>query len=103
MSAGDKAAIMIVLLKAMQTFHYKGNFRAILVIRANLLPPKAFCSNFVRTESRYGTMTFFFPMDRSAKAEMTFPRAESDLLIFAPSFSRSPVAPVLSARSDPEI
>ncbi len=33
--------------------------------------------------------------------EITFPKALSDLLIFAPSLSRSPVAPVLSARSDP--
>lgn len=33
--------------------------------------------------------------------EMTFPRADRDLLILAPSFSRSPVAPVLSALSDP--
>lgn len=32
---------------------------------------------------------------------MTFPRADRDLLILAPSFSRSPVAPVLSALSDP--
>ena len=30
---------------------------------------------------------------------MTFPRVESDLLMAAPSFSRSPVAPVESARS----
>ena len=35
--------------------------------------------------------------------EMTFPRADKDLLILAPSFSRSPVAPVLSARSDPDL
>lgn len=33
--------------------------------------------------------------------EMTFPRADRDLLILAPSFNLSPVAPVLSARSDP--
>lgn len=33
--------------------------------------------------------------------EMTFPRADRDLLILAPSLSRSPVAPVLSALSDP--
>ena len=32
---------------------------------------------------------------------MTLPRAESDLLILAPSLSRAPVAPVLDARSDP--
>ena len=33
---------------------------------------------------------------------MTFPRADNDLLMLAPSFNLSPVAPVLSARSDPE-
>lgn len=33
--------------------------------------------------------------------EMTFPRADRDLLMLAPSFSRSPVAPVLSALSEP--
>ena len=33
--------------------------------------------------------------------DITFPREDNDLLIFAPSFNRSPVAPVLSALSDP--
>jgi hypothetical protein len=37
----------------------------------------------------------------SARAEMTLPSDESDLLMAAPSLSRSPVAPVDSARSDP--
>jgi hypothetical protein len=32
---------------------------------------------------------------------MTFPRVVSDLLMFAPSFSRCPVAPVELARSEP--
>ena len=40
-------------------------------------------------------------MERSAKAEMTLPNADSDLLMFAPSLSLSPVAPVLSALSLP--
>ena len=35
--------------------------------------------------------------------DITFPRADNDLLILAPSFSLSPVAPVLSALSDPVI
>ena len=35
--------------------------------------------------------------------EITFPRADRDLLILAPSFKRSPVAPVLPARSEPVI
>lgn len=34
--------------------------------------------------------------------EMTLPRAERDLLMLAPSFNLSPVAPVLSALSEPE-
>ena len=37
----------------------------------------------------------------SARALMTFPRVNRDLLMLAPSFSTAPVAPVLSARSDP--
>lgn len=37
----------------------------------------------------------------STKAEMTFPKALSDRLIFVASFKRSPVAPVLACRSDP--
>jgi len=37
----------------------------------------------------------------SPHTDMTFPRADRDLLMLAPSFSRSPVAPVLSALSDP--
>jgi len=40
-------------------------------------------------------------MDKSAKAEITLPRADRDLLILAPSLSLSPVAPVLSALSLP--
>jgi hypothetical protein len=47
---------------------------------------------------------FFFPFllsDADAKAEMTFPNVVSDLLMFAPSFSRWPVAPVEFARSEP--
>ena len=41
-------------------------------------------------ESLYG-ICFFVP---SARALMTFPRASSDLLMFAPSFRVAPVAPV---------
>jgi len=33
-----------------------------------LLPPRAFCRSLVSTESLYGTITFFLPMDRSANA-----------------------------------
>jgi hypothetical protein len=49
----------------------------------------------VSTESLYGA---FLP---EANAAMTLPSADSDMLILAPSLSRSPVAPVDSARSDP--
>ena len=31
-----------------------------------LLPPRAACNSFVRAESLYGTITFFFPVDISA-------------------------------------
>lgn len=37
--------------------------------------------------------------DSSDSAEITEPRVTSDLLMWAPSFSRWPVAPVASARS----
>lgn len=37
----------------------------------------------------------------SPKAEMTLPKVTSDLLILPPSLSRTPVAPVASARSLP--
>uniref|UniRef100_A0A3B5QZ65 Uncharacterized protein n=1 Tax=Xiphophorus maculatus TaxID=8083 RepID=A0A3B5QZ65_XIPMA len=38
---------------------------------------------------------------RWSPPEMTFPSVTSDLLMFPPSFSRAPVAPVASARSLP--
>ena len=81
MSAGDSAAIMIVLA----------------------LPPRLFCSSIVSTESRYGTRPFFLSAgsELAASAEMQLPRHVSDRLMAAPSFSRSPVAPVESARSLP--
>ena len=37
----------------------------------------------------------------STKADMTFPRVDSDKLILFASFSRSPVAPVLACLSEP--
>ena len=63
-----------------------------------LFPPKAFISNRVKTESLYGTLTFF-PWAFSANAWMQFPTHESDWLIDAPSFRRSPVACVDESRS----
>ena len=61
------------------------------------------------TESRYGTNSSalpFFPFLCSAwlaraRDDITFPRVVRDLLMFAPSFKRCPVAPVELARSDP--
>eukprot|EP00961_Rhodomonas_salina_P104982 1413713-Rhodomonas_salina.1 len=60
-------------------------------------PPNESCSSRVSFESRYGTCRVFF----SLSAEITFPSAESETLMLAPSFSRSPVAPVPFCRSDP--
>ena len=45
---------------------------------------------------------FFVKLMTIVLTEMTFPRADRDLLIFAPSFNLSPVAPVLSALSEPK-
>lgn len=57
------------------------------------------------TESRYGTTSFFLPPRfgpvSSASAAMTLPRVVRDLLIFDPSLSRAPVAPVEFALSEP--
>ena len=50
------------------------------------------------SELRYGTSPPALP---STSAEMTSPRYMSDLLMFEPSFSPSPVAPVFDARSEP--
>ena len=72
--------------------------RDIPTIIVLLFPPSAFCNNLVRTESLYGTRTFF-PSDCSAKALITLPRQDKLILIPAPSFKRSPVAPVESTLS----
>lgn len=61
-----------------------------------VFPPNESCSNRVSFESLYG-MCFDLP---STRAEITFPSAESDRLIFVASFSRSPVAPVFACRSE---
>ena len=50
------------------------------------------------TELRYGTKFASPPL---ARAAMTDPSVESDLLMFAASFNRLPVAPVSPARSLP--
>ena len=63
-----------------------------------LFPPRAFCKSLVRTESLNGTLTFL-PSVCSARACITLPRDERLWLMAAPSFRRSPVAPVESTRS----
>ena len=52
-------------------------------------------------ELRYGMKTFFDFFDCSASALITLPNAERLLLMFAPSLSLSPVAPVFETRSEP--
>uniref|UniRef100_A0A3P9NBK5 Uncharacterized protein n=1 Tax=Poecilia reticulata TaxID=8081 RepID=A0A3P9NBK5_POERE len=45
---------------------------------------------------------FWVPLfSKSCRKKMTFPSVTSDLLMFPPSFSRTPEAPVASARSLP--
>jgi hypothetical protein len=63
------------------------------------LPPRAFINNFVKVESLYGTLTVLPPPELSARAEITLPSDVNDKLIAAPSFNRSPVAPVALALS----
>ena len=60
------------------------------------LPPRLSCISCVSLLSRYGMN--FSPSD---KADITFPNADNDLLMFWASFNRSALAPVLSALSDP--
>ena len=67
------------------------------IITVFVLPPSESCSRRVSFESRYG-MCCDFP---STSADMTFPSALSERLIFVASFSRSPLACVLLCRSEP--
>eukprot|EP00160_Parvularia_atlantis_P014531 Unigene3677_Nuclearia_a/m.11212 Unigene3677_Nuclearia_a/g.11212 ORF Unigene3677_Nuclearia_a/g.11212 Unigene3677_Nuclearia_a/m.11212 type:complete len:570 (+) Unigene3677_Nuclearia_a:1-1710(+) len=65
-------------------------------------PPRLSLSSHVSTESRYGTNgCLLLRGSDSASALMTSPSVLSDLLILAPSLSRSPVVPLLPARSLP--
>lgn len=61
-------------------------------------PPRLSYRILVNFESRYGMKTFFFV---SVKALMTFPSAESDLLIILASSSVEPFASVFSTFSEP--
>ena len=63
-------------------------------------PPRESLSSQVSVESRYGMKTFLLrdpelviALEASAKAEITEPRVTKDLLMWAPSFKRFPVAP----------
>mmetsp|Transcript_30718 Transcript_30718/g.92097 ORF Transcript_30718/g.92097 Transcript_30718/m.92097 type:complete len:280 (-) Transcript_30718:844-1683(-) len=74
------------------------------------LPPSDSRRSHVSTDSRYGMCGgIFFPGWRSARAVMTLPRVESDLLIWFPSTMRSPFLALicpersLPARSTSEI
>lgn len=62
-----------------------------------MFPPKESWSNLVSFESRYG-MCFDFP---STSADITFPSALRDRLIFVAYFSRSPSAWVLDCLYEP--
>ena len=89
-----------------------GESAASITVRA--LPPRESLSNHVSTESRYGTTSAAAaaglppPIDAVAapfagvvSALITLPSAESERLMLDASLSRSPTAPVASARSEP--
>ena len=70
------------------------------------LPPRLPLRIRVSLESRKGTNFWADPCrllagSMVARAEMTFPRTSSPLLMSMPSLRRVPSAPVLLARSDP--
>lgn len=72
------------------------NLEAITLVCNTNIKPKLFmplCS--MENERRQETSV------NLPKAEMTFPSVTRDLLMLPPSFSRTPVAPVASARSLP--
>ena len=68
------------------------------IIKVLLLPPKEFFKINVSLLSLYGTCVVDF---FSVRALITFPRADSDLLIFPASLSLSPYAWVSLVLSDP--
>mmetsp|Transcript_21814 Transcript_21814/g.77669 ORF Transcript_21814/g.77669 Transcript_21814/m.77669 type:complete len:390 (-) Transcript_21814:504-1673(-) len=80
-----------------------GDAHAIMHVIAD--PPKESAKTRVSAESRYGTCrpTSASPLrsPSSTRRAMTLPSASSDLLMPMPSLSRSPVAPVRLALSDP--
>lgn len=74
-----------------------GDTQAIMIVRE--FPPRESCKSRVNFESRYGIWSAF--LDRSPRAEITFPRASSPQLMEIPSLALSPTAPVRLRRSDP--
>ena len=66
-----------------------GEQQIIMVVRA--LPPRDSCKIRVNLESLYGIWVLF----PSAKADITLPRADKDLLMFLASSKTVPSAPVL--------
>lgn len=66
-----------------------GEQQIMIVVRA--FPPNDSCNIRVNFESRYGIWVFL----SSANADITFPKADNDLLIFLASSNTVPSAPVL--------
>ena len=65
-------------------------------IKVLLLPPRQFWRRWVSLEFLYGTWEFFW-----ARAMITFPRLDSDLLMFWASVSLRPSLPLSFTRSLP--
>ena len=68
-----------------------------MIIIVFVFPPNESYNNLVNFESLYG-ICYVFP---STNAEITFPNADNDKLIFVASLSRSPVAYVFDYLSLP--
>ena len=81
----------------MHSSMFCGSARSVTTMAGAQLPPRLGCSSRVSLLSRYG-MCCDLP---STRALMTFPRADSDKLIFVASFNLSPVACVFDWRSLP--
>ena len=69
------------------------------IIYVWVLPPRESFNNLVNLESLYGTNAPFFVV--SARMFMQLPNARRDLLMFAPSYSLSPLFSVTAALSEP--
>ena len=69
----------------------------LLTITVLAFPPKESCSRRVSLEFLYGIWVLL----PSTNAEITFPKVDSDKLIFVASFRRTPVAPVFACLSEP--